>query len=90
VATAPLPAAAPLAPIAPAPERLPPGTLAAYSLPSLGVGALMGLLLQLSGFEPGAEQTPGALLGLRLAIAGVPCLGMAVVLALLRGLPERE
>jgi GPH family glycoside/pentoside/hexuronide:cation symporter len=56
---------------------------------AIGVKFLVvGAILQLSGFEPNAEQTGSALLGLRLAIAGVPCLGMLVVLGLLRRLPR--
>ncbi len=50
---------------------------------------LIGALLQATGFEPHAEQTDTAILGLRVAIAGVPTLGMIVVLALLARLPGR-
>jgi GPH family glycoside/pentoside/hexuronide:cation symporter len=56
---------------------------------AIGVKFLVvGAILQLTGFEPNAEQTDTALLGLRLAIAGLPCIGMLVVLALLRRLPR--
>lgn len=50
---------------------------------------LLGWLLQLSGFEPNVSQTETAQLGLRIAIAGVPCLGMVAVLLLLARLPRR-
>ncbi len=58
---------------------------------AIGVKFLVvGAILQLSGFEPNAEQTQTALFGLRVAIAGVPCLGMLMVLGLLRQLPRIE
>ncbi len=58
---------------------------------AIGVKFLVvGAILQLSGFEPNAEQGESALLGLRLAIAGVPVIGMLVVLGLLRRLPRME
>jgi GPH family glycoside/pentoside/hexuronide:cation symporter len=47
---------------------------------------LVGGLLQLTGFEPNVEQSGAALLGLRFALAGIPCLGMLVVLAMLQRL----
>ena len=44
---------------------------------------LLGVLLQLTGFESNVEQNETALFGLRVAVAGIPCLGMIARLAML-------
>ena len=47
--------------------------------------ALAGVVLELSRFAPNAAQDPGALLGIRMLFAGLPCLFYAVAAALLAG-----
>lgn len=53
---------------------------------ALGINALLlGLLLAGAGFEPNAEQGEGTLLAIKLIMAGVPALGIVIILLVLRG-----
>ena len=58
-----------------------------------GLGALLvGVALELTGFEPNVEQTEAALDGLRLLIGPVPCALVLAAVAVMSGfgLDERE
>jgi GPH family glycoside/pentoside/hexuronide:cation symporter len=58
---------------------------------ALGVKmVVVGAMLQFAGFEPNADQGQTALTGLRIAVAGVPCIGMVVALWMLGWVREGD